>query len=286
MSSVFESLAIGLLVLVGAAIGAVGSMDQPARQESTLRVCADPNNMPFSDRAGTGFENEIADLIGRDLHQNVAYTWRPQRRGFLRQTLNARRCDVVLGIPAEDHEVLTTRPYYRSTYVFVQRSDLLPPIQSLDDPRLAHLRIGIHVIGDDYNSLPPGVALARRGLVANLTGFSIYGDYNQPSPPHLLVEAVADGAVDVGIAWGPLVGYYTRHAGRGLSVTAVPATEGVGGARFVYDIAMGVRLEDTTLQRTLDELLVRRQEAIDSILRRYSVPAMADTPTLAALGSR
>jgi len=286
MSSVFESLALGLLVLIGAALGSVGSIDAPVRPVSMLRVCADPNNMPFSNRDGTGFENALADLIGQELHQSVDYTWQPQRRGFLRETLNAMRCDVVLGIPVEDHEVLATRPYYRSTYVFVQRSDLLPPIQSLDDPRLAHLRIGIHIIGDDYNSLPPGVALARRGLVANLTGFSIYGDYSQPAPPHLLIDAVADGTVDVAIAWGPLVGYYTRHAGRGLSVTAVPATEGAGGARFVYDIAMGVRPQDTTLQRTLDDLLVKKGDVIDSILRRYSVPVLRETPTLAAVGPR
>jgi len=286
MSSVLESLAVGVLVLIGAALGTTGSVNTSAPAPTALRVCADPGNPPFSDRSEKGFENAIATLLAEELHQTLSYAWFPQRRGFLRQTLNAHRCDVVLGLPANDPGVLTTKPYYRSTYVFVQRADLQPPVRSLDDPRLARLRIGIHVIGDDYSSLPPGAALARRGLLAHLTGFSMYGDDRQPAPPHLLVDAVADGTIDLGIAWGPLVGFSSRQAGRGLSITAVPATEGVGGARFVYDIAMAVRQQDTTLQRTLDALLVRKQAAIDSILRRFAVPVLSETRILASLGSR
>jgi hypothetical protein len=135
-------------------------------------VCADPNNLPFSDRSGAGFENRIADVLAHALEVPVRYTWWAQRRGFIRSTLNAGQCDVVIGIAAGDDQVATTRPYYRSTYVFVTRRSMRPAVVSFDDPRLRNMRIGIHVIGADYNSLPPGVALARRGLVRNVVGYS------------------------------------------------------------------------------------------------------------------
>jgi mxaJ protein len=145
-------------------------------------VCADPNNLPFSNDNGEGFENKIAALIAHDLAVKVEYTWFAQRRGFVRNTLNARACDVVMGIPAASEMMLTTRPYYRSTYVFLTRADCGLNIESLDDPRLAKLRLGVHLIGDDYANAPPMHALARRGIVKNVAGYSIYGDYSRPQP--------------------------------------------------------------------------------------------------------
>ena len=154
-----------------------------SKPAAELRVCSDPNNLPFSNRKGEGLENHLAQLIGSELHANVSYTWWPQRRGFIRSTLAADSCDVVMGIPTGSERVLTTRPYYRSSYVFVSRKDRHLGITSFDDPALKKLKIGVQLVGDDYNNTPPVHALSRRGIVGNLEGFSVYGDYSQANPP-------------------------------------------------------------------------------------------------------
>ena len=243
-----------------------------------LRVCADPNNLPFSDARGRGFENRIAHVLAAELHDTVQYTWWAQRRGFVRNTLKAHRCDVVLGAPVGDPQVRTTDPYYRSTYVFVTRRSRERPVHSFDDPRLRRVRVGLHVIGADYNSLPPGVALARRGIVRNVVGYSIYGDYRQPAPPARLVDAVARGDVDVAVMWGPLAGYYARRAHVPLDVTpVVPSPADGPAARMVFPIALGVRRSDDSLRVALEAALVHRGPAVRRILRMYGVP-LVDAP--------
>ena len=214
---------------------------RPPTSTNTLRVCADPNNMPFSDRDLQGFENRIASVLARDLGKVPVYTWWAQRRGFLRTTLNAHECDVVVGITAGADRVLTTPAYYRSAYVFVTRRDRHLAISSFDDPRLRTLRVGLHVIGADYNSLPPGVALASRAIVHNVVGYSIYGNYAKASPPSDLITAVEKGDVDVAIAWGPLAGYYAKQSPVPLTLTPVATPTAGHGIPFVYDIAVGVR---------------------------------------------
>jgi len=264
-----------LAMLAGAAVAAAAATPNgaaPSPRPDVLRVCADPNNMPFSDSAGQGFENRIASLIARDLHERVQYTWWAQRRGFVRNTLGAQRCDVVIGIIAGDEQLATTKPYYRSTYVFVTRRSSGLRFASMDDPRLRHVRIGIHVIGDDYNSLPPGVALAGRGIVRNVVGYSIYGNYAKASPPSELIAAVAQGKVDVAIAWGPLAGYYAARSRVPLEVSPVGNAMAGHGIPFSYAIAMGVRKGDTTLLGVLQRELDRRRAAIRRILRDYHVP--------------
>ncbi len=242
-----------------------------------LRVCADPNNLPFSTRRGEGFENRIAELVAHDLGAKVRYTWWAQRRGFVRNTLEAGECDLVAGVPAGYDPVATTAPYYRSTYVFVTRPDLSPPLESIDDPRLRRLRIGVHVIGDDYAAPPPVTALARRGIIRNLRGYSIYGDYREPNPPARLIEAVAKGEVDVAVAWGPLGGYFaTREAAR-LRVTPIREPGDGPGAPFAFAIAMGVRRGDTALVRRVGAVLERRRDEVRRILEEYGVPLVIET---------
>ena len=262
-------------MLAATVAAAPWSAHQPMRPRA-LRVCADPNNMPFSDSAGHGFENRIASLVARDLHEPVAYTWWAQRRGFVRNTLGAQRCDVVIGIIAGDEQLSTTTPYYRSTYVFVTRRSSNLHLASMNDPRLRRVRIGIHVIGDDYNSLPPGVALAGRGIVRNVVGYSIYGNYAKPSPPATLITAVVQGKVDVAIAWGPLAGYYAARSRVPLDVSPVGDAMAGHGIPFSYAIAMGVRKGDTTLLRTLQHELDTRRAAIRHILAEYHVPFVTD----------
>jgi mxaJ protein len=257
---------IAILALLAAI--APPAHSEPAR---TLRVCADPNNLPFSSRDGTGFENRIAELLARDMGAVIQYTWWAQRRGFFRSTLKEKKCDVVLGVPAGLEMVRTTRPYYRSSYVFVSRADRHLDIRSLDDPRLRRLTIGVQVIGDDGANAPPAHALARRGIVDNVVGYTVYGDYSQDSPPADVLRAVARGDIDIAIAWGPLAGAFARRSTTRLTVRPVAESEDAG-IPLVFDIAMGVRHPDEALARQIDRILVRRKRQIDAILSESGVP--------------
>lgn len=244
----------------------------------TLRVCADPNNLPFSNARGEGFENRIAELIAADLGAELRYTWWAQRRGFLRNTLRAGACDVVIGIPSSVELVLATRPYYRSTYVFVTRAGVGPVVRSLDDPVLRTARIGVHVIGDDYANPPPAHALANRGIVQTVRGYSIYGDYREPDPPARLIEAVARGDIDVAIAWGPLAGYFAGRQPVALALAPVTPAIDLPFLPMVFDIGMGVRRGEEAWRDELDTLLVRRRGDIDAILDAYHVPLVGRAP--------
>jgi quinoprotein dehydrogenase-associated probable ABC transporter substrate-binding protein len=237
-----------------------------------LRVCSDPNNLPFSNQRQEGFENRLAELIAGELKATVRYTWWAERRGFLRNTLKAGQCDVVMGMPPGTGGVLTTRPYYRSTYVFVSRENRHLRIASLDDPVLRRLKIGVQLVGDDYANTPPVHALSRRGIVKNIVGFRVVGDYSEPNPPARIIDAVAADDVDVAIAWGPLAGYFAKRSRARLELTPVRPAFDPPGLRFVFDIALAVRKADQKLKAELDQILVQRKPAIDSILNQYGVP--------------
>lgn len=253
---------------------------QPSRAAAdAFRVCADPNNLPFSNRRQEGFENKLAEMLAGALGQSVEYTWWPQRRGFLRNTLNAGRCDVVMGIPAAVEMVLATRPYYRSSYAFVYPADAAYTLDSLDDKVLRGLTIGVHLIGDDYTNSPPAHALSARGLVDNVVGYSVFGNYADDSPPGKIVEAVAAREIDTAIVWGPIAGYFAqRHTGA-LQVVPVEAPAGSESTSFAYDIALGVRRGDEALQHTLDGVLASQAPAIRALLTDYGVPLPDAGPT-------
>jgi quinoprotein dehydrogenase-associated probable ABC transporter substrate-binding protein len=256
----------GLQACVLAAV--VGAAPPP------LRVCADPNNMPFSNAKGQGFENAIAALVARDLHRPLTYFWSPQRRGFVRNTLAAGQCDVMIGVPVQYERVQSTRPYYRSSYAFVTRRDRHLRITSFDDARLKRLRIGIQITGDDYNNPPAAQALAARHLSDNVRGYTVYGDYSKPDPQREVVDAVADGRVDVAVVWGPFAGYYGRREPAPMDVVPVGAERDGPGVAFAFDIAMGVRRGDRALRDELDGVIVRRRAEIRRILASYGVPLL------------
>jgi mxaJ protein len=260
-----RNLAVVLAILGGTAV--LLAVSVPAR---VLRVCSDPNNLPFSNQRLEGFENRLAELVARDMDAEVAYTWQAQRRGFLRNTLNAGECDVVMGIPASYELALATRPYYRSSYVFVTRRGLT--VRSFDDPVLRRVRIGVQLVGDDYANAPPAHALAARGVVGNVHGYSVYGDYRRESPPAAVVEAVARGEVDVAVVWGPLAGWAARRQAVPLEIVPVSPQIDLPFLPFVFDIAMGVRRADTALKEELDAILERRKPEIDALLDEYGVP--------------
>ena len=243
-----------------------------ASTPNALRVCADPNNLPFSNEAREGFENKIAGLVGRELHRPVEYVWWAQRRGFVRNTLGAGSCDLVVGTVSGMEMLATTRPYYKSTYVFVSRHDRGLGITSFDDARLKQLRIGVQLVGDDFANTPPAHALANRGMTSNVVGYTVYGDYRRPNPASQIVDAVSHGDVDVAVVWGPLAGYFAKKSATKLDIVPVSPRLDLPYLPFVFDIAMGVRRGDSTFRNSVDGIIERRHASIDSILDTYGVP--------------
>ncbi|HET9795883.1 MAG TPA: quinoprotein dehydrogenase-associated putative ABC transporter substrate-binding protein, partial [Thermoanaerobaculia bacterium] len=226
----------------------------------------------FSNSRGEGFENALAEMVARDLGRPLVYFWWPQRRGFARQTLRSGRCDLVMGVPSSYALALTTAPYYRSTYVFVTRRDRSLGIRSFDDPRLARLRIGVHVVGGADSGMPPGLALAERGIVRNVVGYSLLGDYAKPNPPAELIDAVSRGDVDVAIAWGPLAGYFAKRSAVALEIVPVSPAIDLPFRPYVFDIAMAVDRGNTPLRDEIDAFIERRRDGIRRVLESYGVP--------------
>ena len=249
-------LVAGLLSLATAA---------PARE---LRVCADPDNLPMSRKDGSGFENRIARLVAAEMGAELRYAWLPLRRGFVRKTMGAGLCDVFIGVPEGFDRVLTTHAYYRASYVFVN-GPAARGIDNFDDVRLAHLRIGVQLVGSDLAATPAAHALAMRGHVENVRGFTIYGD--RPVSQRM-IDAIASGAVDTALAWGPQAGYFAAHATRSIELRAARPPASLRNVPFEFSIAMGVHRGDPALRDELNAILERRRKDIDAILSAYSVP--------------
>jgi mxaJ protein len=257
---------LAALLLAGASAIALAGLPS-ALGSGALRVCADPDNAPFSRRDGSGFENRIAALMADALGAQLRYYWWPQGRGFLRNTLAAGACDVVIGVPARSDAVLTTAPYYRAGYVFAYRADRLPGLSSYDDPRLARLRIGVPLVGNDMAATPPGNALARRGIADNVIGYVPLG--TAPVAQRMM-DALADGTLDVALLWAPQAGYFAHR--QPFEVRLVSAIDPRGNEPQLFDIAMGVRRNDVALRDTLSRTLDRIRPQIDAVLREYEVP--------------
>jgi mxaJ protein len=262
------SAPVALAILTCAAL-AGGDAGAP---QGALRVCADPNNMPFSNQNEDGFENRLAVLVGAALGQSVTYTWSAQHRGFVRRTLKAGDCDILIGVPARLDMVETTRPYYRSGYVFVSRADRRLDITSIRDPRLHSLRIGIQLVGDNGVNTPPAHAIAAQGMTGNVTGYTLYGDYGTANPPARIIDAVANGDIDIAAAWGPLAGWFAKQSDIALTVVPIDDTGEFAPLTFQFDIAMGVRKGDHALRDRLDAVIARNQPMITGILQSYGVP--------------
>ena len=237
-------------------------------------MCADPENLPFSNSRLEGFENRIASVIAKDLGTKVSYVWWGQRRGFIRNTMNATleegRCDVVIGVPVGYDLVRTTKPYYRSSYVFVYPKGKGLRIASLSDSILKRIKIGVHLLGDDYTNPPPVHELARRGVVDNVVGFDTF--YSAQNPPSTIVDAVAKGAIDAAIVWGPAAGYFVARQHVPLAVVPIPAEK--GDLPFAFSISMGVRRNDDLLSARIEKALGRSHAEILRILNAYGVPLL------------
>ncbi|PYP69789.1 MAG: quinoprotein dehydrogenase-associated putative ABC transporter substrate-binding protein [Gemmatimonadetes bacterium] len=267
---------LGPIVLAAVVAGMTQSV--PPRPLTDLRICGDPYNMPFSNDREEGFENKIAHVVAQDLNATVINYWWPERRGFLRNSILAGFCDVLINVPVGLDPVATTKAYYRSTYYFVYRTDRGLNLHSLDDTLLKHLKIGVNMIGYDYTNTPPAHALGSRGVVG-LVGF---GNFLNPDPkadhPQDIVDAVAKDSIDVAIVWGPKAGYWVKREAVPLTMVPLPDSDAVSGMPFAFDMAMGVRHRDKALKAQLDSVIDRRRGEIVAILRDYSVPMLEPHP--------
>jgi len=247
-----------------------------------FRVCADPRNLPFSNEAGEGFENKLAEYFAKKLDKKVAYAWYPGATGFVRNTLNAHKCDVIMGFPQGNDFAQVTNPYYRTAYALVFKpGNGLDGVDSLDDPSLKTKRIGI-VAGT-----PPATYMAKKGLLAKAKSYPLTIDTRFDSTSQAMIKDLDSGDIDVGILWGPIAGYYARNADPKLSIAAL--TKEQGGPRLAYRIGMGVRPSDQEFKRLLNRMIQENQREIDAILLSYGLPLLdeKDQPiTSAALGKQ
>lgn len=244
-------------------------------QAGALRVCADPDNLPFSHQDGSGFENRIAELVAADLGVALQYAWLPDRRGFVRKTLGAELCDLIIGVPVDFERTLNTRPYYRSSYVVVEHPEAGAALRDFTDERLRSWRIGVQVIGDDMAASPPAHALITAGAVRNVVGFPLVGE----GPSALrMVQALAVRELDAAFIWGPQAGYFVNRTSVPLRLRVLASPDESDVQRFTFAISMGVRRGDDELRKRLDELLDRRRLDIERILEAYGVPLLQVRP--------
>ncbi len=234
-----------------------------------LRVCADPRNMPFSNQQGEGYENKLAELFAHKLGKSISYAWYPQAPGFVRNTLGAYKCDVIMGYPQGNDLVQSTNPYYRTAYALVFRpASGLAGADTLTDPRLKSKHIGI-VAGT-----PPATMLAVNGLMANAKPYPLVIDTRVDSSAAAMMNDLAAGAIDAGVLWGPMAGYYAMKAND--PVTVVPLVKEHSGPRLAYYIAMGVRSADQEWKRQLNRLIAENQPEINRLLASFGVPLLDD----------
>jgi quinoprotein dehydrogenase-associated probable ABC transporter substrate-binding protein len=259
---IYTSLATSHLMAQGAPDLSIELVDP-----KMLRVCADPQNMPFSTENGEGFENKLAELFAAQLGKGLAYTWYPQAPGFVRNTLRAYKCDLLMGVPQGDDVVQVTNPYYRTAYALVFKHDSgLDGVDTLGDPRLKGKRLGI-VAGT-----PPSDYLVRNGLMARAKPYPLVIDTRVDSSAATMMRDLAAGEIGAGILWGPMAGYYARKLGAG--VTVVPLVKETGGPRLVYRIAMGVRHTDQEWKRLLNRKIGENQDVINRILLSFGMPLL------------
>lgn len=269
-------LALALILPGSAAHVAAQPMEEGSIElvdPKVLRVCADPRDLPFSNEAGEGFENKIAELLAQKLGKTLAYEYYPGATGFVRKTLYAHRCDVIMGIPQGDDIVQGTNPYYRTTYALVtKKGSGLESVDSLADPLLQSKKIGI-VAGT-----PPATNLAVNGLLGNVKSYPLVVDTRVDAPTSAMMKDLDEGRIDVAILWGPIAGYFAKHDKTAMKVT--PLVKETSGPRMIYRIEMGVRHTDQEWKRLLNKLIAENQAEITHILSDYGVPLLDENNTL------
>jgi quinoprotein dehydrogenase-associated probable ABC transporter substrate-binding protein len=274
MTNLARWLAAAFLAVLSAPFLASSSQAQAGNDLSlelidpkVLRVCADPNNMPFSNEKGEGFENKIAELFAKKLGKDLAYTWFPGVTGFVRNTLGAHKCDVIIGFPQGDEIVQNTNPYYRTVYTLVFKPGTgLDGVGALSDPRLKDKRIGV-VAGT-----PPAVHIVRNGLMEHVRSYPLLVDTRVDSSAQAMIGDLEAGKIDAGVLWGPMAGYYAGRSDPPLQV--VPLLEEAARPRLAYNITMGVRASDQEWKRLLNRMIRDNQQAMDEIMLGFGVPLL------------
>ncbi len=280
-----------LAATAAAAVIAAGPVARAETEKSgaTLAVCADPGNLPYSSTKLDGFENRIAALLAADMHRALRYAWAPQRRNFFSRTLLAGACDVVISVPASLPmslpPIATTRPWFTSTYVAVTRAADNRHFVGFDDAWLKSARIGLQLIGGGDVNTPPAMALSRRGITNNITGFSPW-DSRQDAPQARIVDAVADKSIDVALVWGPFGGYFAKRYGKALKIEMVTQDTASPGMAFTFPMAAAVRSGDTALKDALQAAFDRNATKIAAILKDDDIPIVEPSPAAAATGAQ
>lgn len=272
-------LAFGMFALAAATFFAFPSSSNAADvpkadlvNRKELRVCADPADLPFSNQKGEGFENKIANIIGEELKLPVVYTWFPKATGFVRMTLNAKRCDLVIGWGQGDDMVLNTNAIYRSTTALIYKKGTgLDGVETLSDPRLRGKTIGMQ------QGSAGATLAAKYGLMANVHGYPMIVDRRYSNPAEDMMNDIRKGDIAAGILWGPIAAYWAQRDGDPLVV--VPLVKDAGAARIAFRITMGVRNGDDNWKRTLNDVIRKRQGDIDKVLLEYGVPLLVDDDT-------
>src|ERR1700733_2727072 len=232
-----------------------------------LRVCADPRNLPFSNEKGEGFKNKLAEFFATKLQKKIDYMYFPQATGFVRMTLGAHRCDVIMGFPQGDDLVQGTNPYYRTAYALVARQGSgLDDVATLEDERLKGKRIGI-VAGT-----PPATNMAIAGLMMNAKPYPLMIDTRIDSSAMAMIDDLTSGQIDAAVLWGPMAGYYAKQSNPPLHV--MPLVKETTGPKLVFRIGMGVRPADQNWKRMLNRMIQENQPAINKILLDFGVPLL------------
>ncbi len=279
MSVSFRLLPFLLSACLAASHAAAAPTDSagaaPARP--IISVCADPQNLPFTDDHVVGFESRIAALVANDLNADLQYAWQQSDRGFLRKTLFAGACNVVIGVPSGLPGVAVTRPYYASSYVAVTRANDSRHFTSFDDAWLKDARIGVQLIDSDRSVMPPTYALALRGINRHITGFAVRTELPVPNPQGQIIDAVADGRIDIAFVWGPVAGYFARFHDGVLRIENITSDPKNPNLKFVFPTSMAVRKADTALRDRLQGAIDRHPADIAAILNNYGI-TMVPTP--------
>jgi mxaJ protein len=257
---------------------AVAAADAAPAPKPVLTVCADPANLPYSNDRQKGFENKVATLLAGDLQMELRYFWFAEHRSFFRRTLLDGVCDVVISVPSGFALVAATKPYFASSYVAVTRAKDDRHFTSFDDPWLRDARIGLQLVGKEGATTPPAMALSRRGFNQHITGFPMWGDAGDPNPQGKIVDAVADGSIDIALVWGPFAGYFAKSRGAELRVEPITADPQAPDLTFVFPMAMGVRKADTVLRDRLQAAIDRHPTEIAAILKDYRIPTVPVPP--------
>ncbi|HEX7426757.1 MAG TPA: quinoprotein dehydrogenase-associated putative ABC transporter substrate-binding protein, partial [Mycobacterium sp.] len=257
------------------AVALAGGITLPAQAqrpspltEGVLRVCADPDNMPFSNQAGDGFENKIAEFLAQTWNSKLEYVWWPVRRGFFSRGLNGRYCDVAITAPAGLDMAGVTEPYFRSSYVIVYRKDSGLDISSLDDPKLKQLKIGVNLLNADAENTPPAMALSSHGVVGTLVGFGTF--YSEGGlRPEDIINAVVDSTIDVAIVWGPVAGYFAKTARVPLVLRALP-DDSLSGIPFSFSLGLATRRRETVMRDSLQKFVDAKRPELQKILEQFN----------------